>query len=219
MVTRLRRTVHGVSYRDQTINKIIAIVNMVRTDPRLNCPDYCTIIVLDPAAEQGPEYKASEYKLRQHGIEVVWKYTATGKRQFAKGEFQIKRKEWDMKWGMLETSLDIDMWDYARQHGIKTRNLIVRKKDAALDGTGNPPLNQFSRNHVSVEECKRRLHYSLIPGTTALVQIPKGPIGSNVGEINRARRRRAISQEREVVVYLCSKIQRPGGGFEARSSS
>ena len=74
------------------------------------------------------------------------------------------------------------MWDYAWQHGIKTRSLIVRKKDAAPDGTGNPPLNQFSRNHVSVEECKRRLHYSLIPGTAALVQIPKGPIGSNVGE-------------------------------------
>jgi hypothetical protein len=173
----------------------------VRTDPGLNCPDYCTRIVLDPAGEQGPEYKAGEYKLRQHGIEVVWKPTATEKRQFAKGEVQIKRKELDMKRGMLETSLEIDMWDYAWQHGIRTRNLIVRKKDAAPDGTGNPPLNQFSRNHVSVEECKRRLHYSLIPGTAALVQIPKGPIGSNVGEINRTRWGRAISQEREVVVF------------------
>ena len=93
------------------------------------------------------------------------------------------------------------MWDYAWQHGIRTRNVIVRIKDAALDGTGNPPLNQFSRNHVSVEECKRRLHYSLVPGTAALVQIPKGPIGSNVGEINRTRWGRAISHEREVVVF------------------
>jgi hypothetical protein len=94
----------------------------------------------------------------------------------SKGEVQIKRKELDMKRGMLETSLKVDMWDYAWQHGIRTRNLIVRKKDAAPDGTGNPhgnpPLNQFSRNHVSVEECKRILHYSLIPGTAALVQIP-----------------------------------------------
>jgi hypothetical protein len=106
-----------------------------------------------------------------------------------------------MKRGMLETSLEVDMWDYAWQHGIRTRNLIVRKKDAPPDGTRNPPLNQFSRNHVSVEECKRRLHYSLIPGTAALVQIPKGPIGSNVGEINRTRRGWAISQEREVVVF------------------
>ena len=187
--------------RDQTIDTIIAVVNRVRTDPGLNCPDYCTRIVLDPAGEQGPEYKAGEYKLRQHGIEVVWRHTATDKRQFAKGEVQIKRKELDMKRGMLETSLEVDMWDYAWQHGIRTRSLIVRKKDAAPDGTGNPPLNQFSRNHVSVEECKRRLHYSLIPGTAALVQIPKGPIGSNIGEINRTRWGRAISQEREVVVF------------------
>jgi len=187
--------------RDQTIDTIIAVVNRVRTDPGLNCPNYCTRIVLDPAGEQGPEYKAGEYKLRQHGIEVVWKHTASDKRQFAKGEVQIKRKELDMKRGMLETSLEVDMWDYAWQHGIRTRNLIVRKKDAAPDGTGNPPMNQFTQNHVSVEECKRRLHYSLIPGTAALVQIPKGPIGSNVGEINRTRWGRAISQEREVVVF------------------
>ena len=59
--------------RDQTIDTIITVVNRVRTDPGLNCPDYCTRIVLDPAGEQGPEYKAGEYKLRQHGIEVVWR--------------------------------------------------------------------------------------------------------------------------------------------------
>jgi hypothetical protein len=43
--------------RDQTIATIIAVVNMVRTDPGLNCPDYCTRIVLDPAGDQGLEYK------------------------------------------------------------------------------------------------------------------------------------------------------------------
>ena len=62
--------------RDQIIDTIIAVVNMVRTDPGLNCPNYCTRIILDPTGEQGPEYKAGEYKLRQHGIEVVWKHTA-----------------------------------------------------------------------------------------------------------------------------------------------
>jgi hypothetical protein len=118
-----------------------------------------------------------------------------------KGEVQIKQKELDIKWGMLETSLEIDMWDYAWQHGIRTRNLIVRKNDAAPDGTRNPPLNQFSRNHVSLEECKRKLHYSLIPGTAALVQMPTGPIGSNVGKINRTRRGRTISQEIEFAVF------------------
>jgi hypothetical protein len=35
--------------RDQTIDTFIAVVNRVRTDPGLNCPDYCTRIVLDPA--------------------------------------------------------------------------------------------------------------------------------------------------------------------------
>jgi hypothetical protein len=105
-------------------------------------------------------------------------YTPRIGRKFAEGEVQIKRKELDMKRGMLETSLEVDMWDYAWQHRIRTRNLIVRKKDVAPDGTGSPPLNQFSRNHVSVEECKRRLHYSLIPGTAALIQIPSPPQGN-----------------------------------------
>jgi hypothetical protein len=43
--------------RDQTIATIIAVVNMVRTDPGLNCPDYCTRIVLDPAGRLSPPHE------------------------------------------------------------------------------------------------------------------------------------------------------------------
>ena len=53
--------------RDQTIDTIIAVLNKVRTDLGLNCPDYCTRIVLDPGGEQAPEYKASEYGARYTG--------------------------------------------------------------------------------------------------------------------------------------------------------
>ncbi len=65
---------------------VLVVAPTQRPNPGLNCPHYCTRIVLDPAGEQGPEYKAGEYKLRQHGIEVVWKHTATDKRSVLRRE-------------------------------------------------------------------------------------------------------------------------------------
>ena len=57
--------------RDQTIDTISAVVNRVRTDPRLNCPDYYTRIVLDTAGEQRARHgKRTVYLRILHGVLV-----------------------------------------------------------------------------------------------------------------------------------------------------
>jgi hypothetical protein len=66
-----------------------------------------------------------------------------------------------------------------------------------------PHFNECPNRICDQKQCI--LHYSRIPGTAALVQISKGPIGSNAGEIHgeisRTRWGQAISQERKVVVF------------------
>ena len=184
------------------------LIVSIRTDPNLGPNNFIETIFLDPAGEWGPDNTKAMERFKALHIHVIHKPTATDKRQMALGEGTIRMLVHTAKAIMLETRLETEWFEEAFDHAVYLRRLTCMSRNASKDGEGPRPLQELSRNRISTRECDKWLHYSQNPGTVCIVQIPHGPLNSNVGELSKVRWARVVSMRGDTVIFECPETRR-----------
>lgn len=183
--------------REQAGIKLLKRIEEVRRDPEVNCPGFCTVLILDPAGEwhtHNAEFMDYATKMVPP-VEIDLRQTQLDKRYNASGEVLMRILEEIAKAIVLDTRLEIESFTLAVDHAVFLMNRTPMAKNMSRDGNGPRPLTEISQWRFSIEECDRQLEASVPPGTLCLCRMAKPPLGSNIAEITKYRYGRAVRME------------------------
>lgn len=171
----------------------------VRTDPELNCPDFCKRLRIDNAGEWSAVFDVFKQVCVELGIEILQPPSKSDHRMNSLAESAVFLTKLHAQRVLLGTRLEWNMWEEAVDFVWFIRQHTVTKRVASPHGKGPAPLTELSRNNVDYAECDRRKDYAWPPGTLALVHDPGKHGGA--ADITHARYGRVIKMEKDVVVF------------------
>jgi hypothetical protein len=165
-----------MAVRSTASDDIITWIDTIRTDPKMNCPDFCKILMLDKAGEWLKESPAFFQQCTERGISVTNPPAKSDKRMMSRGEMAVQIVKRHTRAIMMDTMLSIDRWPEAVDYACHTHNIVPITRKTQHDGSGIPPLVELSNSHsphgYSLIECDRFRQYAHPPNTLCLVHVP-----------------------------------------------
>ena len=139
-----------------------------RSNPELNCPDFCRVIVLDDAGEwrkTNPAFMAEMTRLHIHVIV----HPKGDKRQSAFAEGAVQKMKLMVQAGLIDLRLPATWWQRLADYSWHVHNLYPVQRKAA---TGVTPIEDISSGNVTRAVVERRIEYATPPGTLCMVAEP-----------------------------------------------
>ena len=180
---------HGfhVPTRDVTTVDFFKWVEQHRTNPELNNPNFCKVIVLDPAGEWHVKNTTFMESATLAGIQVVPVHGKSDKRMNSRAEGSILKLKHMVQAGLLDRRLDASWWQRLCDYAWVVNNLYPLQRNAA---SGLAPLEEMSDGNIARAEIERRIEYLVQPGSLCQVHDP----GKHGGAMNVAKSRFGIAR-------------------------
>ena len=177
----------NLATRDTAGIQMMKYIDDKRSCPELNNPNFCKILMVDPAGEWHTKNLPFMKLATERNIRVILRHGKSDKRMNSRAETGIQKLKSQVQAGLLDARLDACWWERLVNYAWHTRNLYPIRRNAA---SGASPLEEMSNNNVSREEVERRIEYCLPPGRLALVHDP----GKHGGALDISKSRLGISR-------------------------
>eukprot|EP01047_Picozoa_sp_COSAG01_P062748 COSAG01_NODE_8026_length_2949_cov_186.367018_1_plen_123_part_00 len=100
-----------MAVRSTASDDIITWIDTIRTDPKMNCPNFCKILMLDKAGEWLRENPTFFQQCTERGISVTNPPAKSDKRMMSRGEMAVQI--------VKRRTRAIMKWNWEASHGVR----------------------------------------------------------------------------------------------------